>query len=128
MTVVKLTNPKSSLIIAIYDFITLRILFYSLICEVFIALIIYIFLFLIMRCILNPFKIFKASLEKLLDINIKNNNAKNEFNNNRKKRNSSNNFNNVNINEINNINNKNNNKDSHEVKEEKKDVKKRRRA
>ena len=124
LTVVKLTNPKSSLIIAIYDFITLRILFYSLICEVFIALIIYIFLFLIMRCILNPFKIFKASLEKLLDINIKNNNAKNEFNNHRKKRNSSNNFNNVNINEINNINNKNNNKDSHEVKEEKKDVKK----
>ena len=71
LTVIKLTKPKTSLVYLIYNFICLRIFFYSLTFEGFICIIFYIFLFFLMRCILNPFNIFKASIEKLLDNNIK---------------------------------------------------------
>ena len=71
LTVIKLTKPKRGLIYTIYNFICLRIFFYSLTFEGFICIIFYIFLFFLMRCILNPFNIFKASIEKLLDNNIK---------------------------------------------------------
>ena len=71
LTVIKLTKPKRGLVYLIYNFICLRIFFYSLTFEGFICIIFYIFLFFLMRCILNPFNIFKASIEKLLDNNIK---------------------------------------------------------
>ena len=72
LTVIKLTKPKNSLAYTIHNYISSRILFYSLTFEFFGCILIYLFLFFLMRCILNPFKIFKASIEKLLDNDIKN--------------------------------------------------------
>ena len=71
LTVVKLIKAKSSLINKIHIFICLRTFFYCLACEGFICIICYLLIFLLMRCILNPFKTFKASIEKLLDNNVK---------------------------------------------------------
>ena len=71
LTVVKLIKSKDNLVIFIHSFICLRTFFYSLACEGFMCIIYYIFVFFLMRCILNPFKTFKASIEKLLDNNVK---------------------------------------------------------
>ena len=70
LTVAKIIKPKRSLVYIIHNYISLRTFFYSLALEAFICVIIYIFLFYMMRCILNPLKVFKANLEKLLDNNI----------------------------------------------------------
>lgn len=73
LTIMKVTKPKNtSFIYAIYLFICGRIFFYSLSLEFFICIIIYIFLFFIMRCILNPIRTFKTSLGQLLDEQSKN--------------------------------------------------------
>ena len=77
MTIMKITKPKnSSFIYTIYFFICSRIFFYSLIIEFFICIIFYIFIFFLMRCILNPFNTFKISIQRLLDNN--NNNKKSD--------------------------------------------------
>ena len=70
LTIVKLIKPKRSLVYTIHNYICLKTFFYSLAFEVFICIIIYIFLFYIIRCILNPLKVFKANIEKLLDNNM----------------------------------------------------------
>ena len=70
LTIVKLIKPKRSIVYTIHNFICLRTFLYSLSLEVFICIIIYIFLFYIIRCILNPLKVFKANIEKLLDNNM----------------------------------------------------------
>lgn len=68
ITIMKVTKPKNtSFIYAIYLFICGRIFFYSLSLEFFICIIIYVFLFFIMRCILNPIRTYKTSLGQLLD-------------------------------------------------------------
>ena len=71
LTVMKLAKPKRSLVYYIHNFICLRIFFYSLTFEAFVCIIFYIIIFFLMRCILNPFKIFKANIEKLIDNNVK---------------------------------------------------------
>ena len=68
ITIMKVTKPKNtSFIYAIYLFICGRIFFYCVSLEFFICIFIYIFIFFLMRCILNPVRIFKLNLENLLD-------------------------------------------------------------
>ena len=74
LTIIKLTKPKSSLVYSIHIFICLRIFCYSLAFEAFVCIIFYIIIFFLMRCILNPFRTFKASIEKLIDNNVRNKN------------------------------------------------------
>ena len=74
LTIVKLIKPKRSLVYRIHNYICLKTFFYSLALEAFICILIYIFLFYIIRCILNPLKVFKANIEKLLDNNIQSKN------------------------------------------------------
>ena len=72
ITIMKITKPKdTSFIYAVYILICGRIFFYSLVLEFFIVIVIYIVIFFLMRCILNPFSIFKSSIERLLDIRNK---------------------------------------------------------
>ena len=80
ITIMKITKPKNtSFIFMTYIFICTKILFYSLAVEFFICLALYIFIFFIMRCILNPFSTFKTSIEILLENNHKNKSEEEEI-------------------------------------------------
>ena len=73
LIIMKITKPKdSSFIFVTYFFICIRMFVYTLVIEFFACIIIYIFIFFLMRCILNPFNTFKASIEQLLDNKNKN--------------------------------------------------------
>ena len=83
LTIIQLTKPKRGLIYSIHNFVCFRMFFYSILIESFICIIYYIFLFFLMRCILNPFRVYKFSIEKLLSNDFKNQKEK-EFNINQK--------------------------------------------
>ena len=72
LTIIQLTKPKRGFTYSIHNFICLRNFFYSIAFEGFICVLYYIFLFFLMRCILNPFRVYKFSIEKLLENDIKN--------------------------------------------------------
>ena len=72
--VMKITKPKnSSFIYLSYIFLSFRIFVYSIAIEFFVCIIFYIFMFFLMRCILNPFLGFRENIEKLLDNKNKDN-------------------------------------------------------
>ena len=73
LIIMKITKPKdSSFIFITYFFICVRMFVFTLVIEFFACIIIYIFIFFLMRCILNPFNTFKTSIEQLLDNKNKN--------------------------------------------------------